>query len=213
MVFLHQEHVNESRLLVPVVHAFAGRHKDVKLMQIRADACIEAYPDRNVPTLLLYHEGALQGQVVGLGELGGLKVTIDGKCSPLSHTHTRHVGSPSPAALPSPLCRAHTATRPAAPTKLILALQYWSGFFRDVVCARQSSWMTPESGSDGVEQAWEAVVAACSRAGGGQLLSAMMRTKGGRACYPSGHAQHSIVCVAAGYRPYVRSTYLGVPGL
>lgn len=78
VVFLHQEHVNESRMLLPVVHAFAGRHKDVKIMQIRADACIENYPDRNVPTLLLYHEGSLQGQIVGLAELGGLKVTIDG---------------------------------------------------------------------------------------------------------------------------------------
>jgi hypothetical protein len=79
IVFLHQEHVNESRIFLPVVHAFTVRHKDVKVMQIRADACIESYPDRNVPTLLLYRDGVLQGQIVGLGELGGLKVNVDGE--------------------------------------------------------------------------------------------------------------------------------------
>jgi hypothetical protein len=42
-----------------------------------ADACIEGYPDRNVPTLLLYHDGSLQSQIVGLAEFGGPRVTKD----------------------------------------------------------------------------------------------------------------------------------------
>jgi hypothetical protein len=77
VLFLHQEHVTDSCLLACLMPTFAAKHKGVKFMQIKADACIEGYPDRNVPTLLLYHEGSLQGQVVGLSELGGPRVNAD----------------------------------------------------------------------------------------------------------------------------------------
>ena len=75
VVFLHQSHVPDSMLLARVVAPLAARHAATKFLQIKADACIENYPDRNVPTLLLYHDGVLQSQVVGLAELGGPRVS------------------------------------------------------------------------------------------------------------------------------------------
>ena len=58
-----------------ILHGAPARHAATKFLQIKADACIENYPDRNVPTLLLYHDGVLQSQVVGLAELGGPRVS------------------------------------------------------------------------------------------------------------------------------------------
>jgi hypothetical protein len=46
-------------------------------MKIVSDACIENYPDANVPTLFVYKGGAVAGSVVGLAGLGGNKVTDD----------------------------------------------------------------------------------------------------------------------------------------
>ena len=77
VVFLHQNHVQDSQLLARVLPAVAAKHAAVKFVAMTADACIEGYPDRNVPTLLLYHDGSLQSQIVGLGEFGGIRVTKD----------------------------------------------------------------------------------------------------------------------------------------
>ena len=75
VVFLHQSHVPDSQLLARALAPLAPRHAATKFLSIKADACIENYPDRNVPTLLLYHDGVLQSQVVGLAELGGPRVS------------------------------------------------------------------------------------------------------------------------------------------
>jgi len=77
VVFLHQNHVQDSQLLARVLPVVAAKHANVKFVAMTADACIEGYPDRNVPTLLLYHDGSLQSQIVGLAEFGGPRVNKD----------------------------------------------------------------------------------------------------------------------------------------
>lgn len=74
IVHLHQEYVDDSRRLERVLAAFARAQPAVKCLAAKADACVENYPDKNVPTLLLYRNGELQSQLVGLGELGGERV-------------------------------------------------------------------------------------------------------------------------------------------
>lgn len=74
VVFLFQDHITDSKILGNVLTRFAAKVKYVKFMSIRADACIENYPERNVPTLLLYHNGEMQSQIVTLAELGGKNV-------------------------------------------------------------------------------------------------------------------------------------------
>ena len=45
----------------------------VKWAKIVGDKCIPGYPDRNLPTLLIYVGGDLRRQVVGLNMFGGAK--------------------------------------------------------------------------------------------------------------------------------------------
>ena len=80
VIHLHQEHIEGSTLLARALARLAAAKKDVKCMVAKADACIEGYPDKNVPTLLLYRNGELQGQIVTLAELGGLGVSAKSAC-------------------------------------------------------------------------------------------------------------------------------------
>jgi hypothetical protein len=73
-VLLYQDHLPESKLLQAVWPQVAAQHRATKFMSIRADACIENYPDKNVPTILVYHEGKSQVPIIGLSELGGTRV-------------------------------------------------------------------------------------------------------------------------------------------
>ena len=51
---------------------------DVKFCEIRADLCIEGYPERNTPTILIYRDGDIKKQVVTLRELRGESTDIRG---------------------------------------------------------------------------------------------------------------------------------------
>lgn len=63
----------ESRLLVEIWRELTQRFGDVKFCQMRADLCIEGYPDRNTPTILVYSKGDIKKQIVTLRELGGVR--------------------------------------------------------------------------------------------------------------------------------------------
>ena len=71
VVFLHEDSVMDSRILEEMLPAVARSCPATKFLQIVASQCIEGYPERNVPTLLIYHDGELDCQVVGLAKLGG----------------------------------------------------------------------------------------------------------------------------------------------
>jgi hypothetical protein len=63
----------ESRVLVEIWRELASKFGDVKFCQIRADLCIEGYPERNTPTVLVYRNGDIRKQIVTLRELNGPK--------------------------------------------------------------------------------------------------------------------------------------------
>lgn len=69
----------ESRILIEIWRELAKKLGDVKFCQIRADLCIEGYPDRNTPTVLVYKDGDIKRQIVTLKELGGVRTKIQGK--------------------------------------------------------------------------------------------------------------------------------------
>jgi len=69
----------ESRLLTELWREMARKFGDVKFCEIRADMCIEGYPERNTPTILIYRDGDIKKQVVTLGELHGEQTTIRGR--------------------------------------------------------------------------------------------------------------------------------------
>ena len=66
----------ESRVLSQLWRQLAQRFGEVKFCEIRADMCIENYPERNTPTILVYRNGDIVRQVVTLRELGGTKTTL-----------------------------------------------------------------------------------------------------------------------------------------
>lgn len=63
--------------MVNIWRELAKRFGDVKFGQMRADLCIEGYPDRNTPTVLVYKDGEIRKQLVTLRELRGVRTTVE----------------------------------------------------------------------------------------------------------------------------------------
>lgn len=63
----------ESRVLGEIWRELAVKFGDVKFCQIRAGMCIEGYPERNTPTILVYKGGDIVKQVVTLAGFSGVK--------------------------------------------------------------------------------------------------------------------------------------------
>ena len=61
----------ESRILTEIWRELAPIFGEVKFCEMKANLCIEGYPERNTPTILIYRDGDIKRQVVTLGELGG----------------------------------------------------------------------------------------------------------------------------------------------
>lgn len=68
----------ESRILIEIWRELAKRFGDVKFCQIRADLCIEGYPEKNTPTVLIYKDGDIKKQLVTLRELRGTQTKAEG---------------------------------------------------------------------------------------------------------------------------------------
>lgn len=66
----------ESRVLSELWQQAATKYGEVKFCEIRADLCIEGYPERNTPTILAYKDGDIKRQVVTLRELNGRKTSL-----------------------------------------------------------------------------------------------------------------------------------------
>ena len=65
----------ESRVISEIWRELAIKFGDLKFCQMRADLCIEGYPDRNTPTILVYRTGDVRKQVVTLKEFNGVRTT------------------------------------------------------------------------------------------------------------------------------------------
>lgn len=55
----------------------AKRYPSTKVLKCVSTDCIPNYPDKNLPTLLLYHEGICKQHIIGLAALGGQNVTAE----------------------------------------------------------------------------------------------------------------------------------------
>jgi len=66
----------ESRVLTEVWREAARKFGDVKFCEIRADMCIEGYPERNTPTILVYKDGDIKRQIVTLAQLNGVRTGV-----------------------------------------------------------------------------------------------------------------------------------------
>ncbi|RDY11329.1 Phosducin-like protein 3 [Mucuna pruriens] len=70
VVILYKEGIPECGLLMQSIEELAARYPATKFVKIVSTDCIPNYPDRNVPTLLVYNNGAVKGNYVGLSSFG-----------------------------------------------------------------------------------------------------------------------------------------------
>lgn len=64
--FLYKDGIDTCRLLAGYLDTLAVKYPATKFVSIVGDQCIPNYPDRNLPTLLIYRNGELHRQIVGL---------------------------------------------------------------------------------------------------------------------------------------------------
>lgn len=67
----------ESRVLTELWRQLAAKFGDIKFCEIRADMCIEGYPERNTPTILVYKDTEIKKQLVTLRELNGPRTKME----------------------------------------------------------------------------------------------------------------------------------------
>merc|ERR1712066_176495 len=59
------------------MNRLAPRFPTTKFIRAISTTCIPNYPDKNLPTIFVYHEGQLKGQMVGPIEFRGMNLTMD----------------------------------------------------------------------------------------------------------------------------------------
>jgi len=67
---LFSDSVAECSLLLGCLDELGSRYPATKFVKIISTDCIPNYPDCNLPTLLVYHHGAIKGTHVGLKSFG-----------------------------------------------------------------------------------------------------------------------------------------------
>ncbi|CAJ0755894.1 10732_t:CDS:2 [Entrophospora sp. SA101] len=77
VVHLFKDPIVECKLLNKYLNDLAIKYKSTKFVKIIGDQCIPNYPDKNLPTLLIYHNGDLAQQLVGLSTLGGINMKLE----------------------------------------------------------------------------------------------------------------------------------------
>ncbi|KAK9932866.1 hypothetical protein M0R45_020088 [Rubus argutus] len=70
VVILYKEGIAECGLLMQCLEDLATKYPATKFVKIISTDCIPNYPDRNLPTLLVYNSGAVKANHVGLRSFG-----------------------------------------------------------------------------------------------------------------------------------------------
>eukprot|EP00126_Sphaerothecum_destruens_P005601 Sdes_comp18915_c0_seq1m9372 len=75
VLHLYQESLVVSKLFNARLEALAQKFPACKFLKIKSTDCIPNYPDKNLPTLLIYFNGELQQQMVGAHLFDGLQTS------------------------------------------------------------------------------------------------------------------------------------------
>ncbi|KAF7140313.1 hypothetical protein RHSIM_Rhsim06G0126200 [Rhododendron simsii] len=70
VVILYKDGYPECGLLLQCLEDLATKYPGTKFVKIISTDCIPNYPDRNLPTLLVYNNGAVKGNYAGLHSFG-----------------------------------------------------------------------------------------------------------------------------------------------
>ena len=74
---LYKEGNSACGIINKALEQLAKRYPSTKVVKSISTDCIPNYPDKNLPTLLLYHEGICKQHIIGLAALGGQHVTAE----------------------------------------------------------------------------------------------------------------------------------------
>jgi len=74
IVELYREGLERSALTSKAISELAERHPDVKFVRMVSDQCIQGWPDSRVPSIIVYFNGEMKEQLIGLPECGNGKV-------------------------------------------------------------------------------------------------------------------------------------------
>jgi hypothetical protein len=77
------DRIPECALLMRCLEELATKYPATKFVKIISTECIPNYPDRNLPTLLVYNNGAVKANYVGLHTFGR-------RCTPEGTFHLKH---------------------------------------------------------------------------------------------------------------------------
>ncbi|KAI9479364.1 phosducin [Coemansia sp. RSA 989] len=72
VVHLFRDSIPECKLMNRILGELAMQYRATKFVKIISVECIHNYPDRNLPTLLVYGKGEMQGQMVRMDRFGGM---------------------------------------------------------------------------------------------------------------------------------------------
>ncbi|KAH7681893.1 Conserved phosducin-like protein [Dioscorea alata] len=75
VVFLYKDGIQECAILLRCLEELARRYPGTKFVKIISTDCIPNYPDRNLPTVLVYNNSAVKATYVGLHQFGLRKCT------------------------------------------------------------------------------------------------------------------------------------------
>ncbi|KAK3410313.1 hypothetical protein EUGRSUZ_J02308 [Eucalyptus grandis] len=70
VVILYKDGIAECGVLMNCLEELAVKYPATKFVKIISTDCIPNYPDRNVPTILVYNNGAVKANYVGLHSFG-----------------------------------------------------------------------------------------------------------------------------------------------
>ena len=71
----------DSALLGECLQELAKKYPQTKFLKIISTECIPNYPDKNLPTVLIYKDTKCVQHLIGLAQFGGRRLTPERKCS------------------------------------------------------------------------------------------------------------------------------------
>ncbi|KAL5991103.1 hypothetical protein ACLOJK_012009 [Asimina triloba] len=78
VMLLYKEGIPECKILLSCLEELATKYPATKFVKIISTECIPNYPDRNLPTLLVYNNSNVKANYVGLHHFGSRKCTPEG---------------------------------------------------------------------------------------------------------------------------------------
>ena len=98
VLHLFKEDNAECAALHRAMTVLAERHVNTRFLKIIGSHCIEGFPDANLPTMIVYHDGKCQAQMVACGKtFGGVKAdeeSVEWVLAELGAVQTEQVEDP-----------------------------------------------------------------------------------------------------------------------